>query len=263
MIQYKRGVKMIDIAKSKQELKKYISHYDIVNKRIKVKIGHIERTATIAKEIAQSMDISEEDVKLAELIGLLHDIGRFEQVKRYDTFIDKDSVNHGELGVQILFEEGLIQNFIEDRQYDEIIRKAILNHNRNKEEIETSNEKELLHIKIIRDADKTDILYMLHYEDKETAWGSANIEKEKMSDEIYREFMEDKRINYKERKSAVDVLVSHFAYVFDFTDKHALQIVKEKEYFKKLYQRIRFEDKETQERMNEIYKVVKEYLENE
>ena len=254
---------MIHIQKVKKELKKYISNYDIQNNRIRVKIGHIERTAKIAKEIAKNMKLSEEDIQLAELIGLLHDIGRFEQVKRYNTFFDKDSVNHGELGVQILFEKGFIRDFIEDKQYDEIIKKSILNHNRNKEKIETTNEKEQLHSKIIRDADKTDILYMLCFEDKETAWGSANIEKEKISDEIYREFKENKAINYEKRKTAVDTLVSHFAYVYDFEDEHSLQIVREKGYFDKIYHRFQFEDKETQERMNQIYEMVKEYIEKD
>lgn len=252
---------MIDIQKAKRQVKKYVSNYDIENNRIRVKIGHIERTASIAKEIAKNMKLPKEDIQLAELIGLLHDIGRFEQVKRYNTFSDKDSVNHGELGVQILFEKDFIRNFIEDQQYDEIIKKSILNHNRNKEKIETTNEKERLHSKIIRDADKTDILYMFTFEDKETAWGSANIEKEKMSDEIYQEFKKDKAIHYEKRKTAVDALVSHFAYVYDFEDKHSLQIVKEKGYFDKIYQRFKFEDKETQERMNQIYEMVREYME--
>ena len=169
-------------------------------------------------------------------------------------------MNHGELGVQILFEKGFIRNFIEDKQYDEIIKKSILNHNRNKEKMEIANEKEQLHSKIIRDADKTDILYMLTFEDKETAWGSANMEKEKISDEIYQEFKEDKAIHYEKRKTAVDALVGHFAYVYDFEDKHSLQIVREKGYFDKIYQRFKFEDKKTQERMSQIYDMVREYM---
>ena len=256
-------IHMIDIQKAKQEIKKYVSKYDIKNERIRVKIGHIERTASIAKQIAKSMKLEKEDIELAELIGLLHDIGRFEQVKQYNTFIDKDSINHGELGVHILFEEGFIPNFIEDRQYDETIRRAILNHNRNRKDVETTNNKELLHSKIIRDADKTDIIYMLTFEDKETAWGNANMEQQKMTDEIYREFIEEKSIDYHKRKTAVDILVSHFAYVFDFNDKHALQIIKEKGYYDKIYNRFHFEDKQTEERMEQIYQIVKEYLERQ
>ena len=60
-------------------------------------------------------------MELAELIGLLHDIGRFEQIKRYNTFIDKNSINHGQLGVKILFDDNQIRRFIKDSKYDDII----------------------------------------------------------------------------------------------------------------------------------------------
>lgn len=251
---------MIEIQKAKQALKKYVSNYDSRKDRIRVKIGHIERVAGMAKEIAKSLDLSEEDVNLAELIGLLHDIGRFEQVRRYDTFNDQKSVNHGELGVEILFMQGMIREFIEETQYDNIIRKSILNHNRNAKDMQISNERELLHSKIIRDADKVDIIYMLSFENKETAWGSSNIEKEKLTDEIYREFKEEKAICYNKRKTAVDVLVSHFAYVYDFNYNYARQVIKEKEYFKKIHQRFEFEDKETQQKIDEIYQLAEKYL---
>lgn len=252
---------MIDIQKAKQELKKYVSNYDIANDRIRVKIGHIERVAIIAKQIAQNKKLTEEEVNLAELIGLLHDIGRFEQVRTYNTFNDKSSINHGELGVEILFQQGKIRDFIKDEQYDEIIKKSILNHNRNKGDIEVENERELLHTRIIRDADKVDIIYMLSFENKETAWGSSCIEKEKMTEEIYQEFIENRDINYEKIKTSVDVLVSHFAYVFDFNNSYALQIIKEKEYFKKIYQRLKFKDKGTQEKIDKIYHIVEECLE--
>lgn len=251
---------MIEIQKAKQALKKYVSQYDSTNDRIRVKIGHIERVSQKAKQVAKGIDLSEEDVKLAELIGLLHDIGRFEQVRRYNTFNDQKSINHGELGVQILFEEGKIREFIEDPQYDKTIKTAILNHSRNKEDIKIDNEKESLHSKIIRDADKIDILYMLTFENKETAWGSSNIEKEKISSEIYQEFMEKEVVYYPKRKTAADVLVSHFAYVFDFNYNQGLRIIQQNESFKKIYQRFQFEDQETQEKFDQIYQKVEQYL---
>ena len=55
--------------------------------------------------------------------------------------------------------------------------------------------------------------------------------------------------------------MSHFAFIFDFKYKSALQIVKEKGYFEKLYNRFEFKDKETENRMKKIYKEVKKYLE--
>ena len=206
------------------------------------------------------MKLSEEDIKLAQLIGLLHDIGRFEQVRRYNTFVDKDSVNHGELGVKILFEDGLIRNFIEDNKYDELIKKSILNHNKNPKDIDVSNDRELLHTKIIRDSDKVDIVYFLTFEDKKAAWEKDDLSKDIITDEIYREFIEDKEINYAKRVTSADILVSHFAYIYDFNYEYSLEIISKNRYFEKIYKRFSFEDKKTQERMDNIYKIVEDYL---
>ena len=105
---------MIDIEKANKVLKEYIERYDDSNGRIKIKKIHIFNVAKNAKKIAQNLQLSEEDIKLAELIGLLHDIGRFEQVKRYHTFADRESVNHAALGIEILFNDGMIREFVED-----------------------------------------------------------------------------------------------------------------------------------------------------
>ena len=84
---------------------------------------------------------------------------------------------------------------------------------------------------------------------------------DKISDEIFREFKEDKRINYKERKTSADILVSHFAYVYDFNFSQTLKIIKERNYVDQLYKRFKFNDIQTMNRYNEIYKLAKEYLE--
>ena len=109
----------IDITKAKKAFKEYVKNYDPEDKKIMLKIKHIERVANLSKKMAEELNLSEEDTQLAELIGLLHDIGRFEQIRLYHTFVDRKSVNHGELGAKILFEDGLIRNFIETNEFDE------------------------------------------------------------------------------------------------------------------------------------------------
>lgn len=251
---------LIDIIKALKTFKDYVKDYDPEDEKVKLKIVHIEAVAQVAKKLATDLKLEQEDIELATLIGILHDIGRFEQIRQYHTFVDKDSINHGEFGVKILFEDGLIRKFIESDQYDAIIKKAILNHNRAKIE-EGLTEKELLHAKIIRDADKTDIFYRLIIGDKKAIWESSDLSNDIISDEIYREFKEEHYINYKERKSSADILVSHFAYVFDFNFKQTLQIIKENNYLEALYRRFTFNDKETMKRYNEIYEIAKHYIE--
>lgn len=250
----------IDILNAKKTFKEYVKNYDAEDEKVKLKISHIERVSQIAKKIAEGLNLSEEDIELAELIGLLHDIGRFEQIKQYHTFVDKDSINHGEYGVQILFEKGLIREFIKTDEFDEIIKLAILNHNRAKIE-KGLTKREYLHAQIIRDADKTDIFYVLTVEDKKAIWESSDLSNDVITDEIYREFMEDKVINYQNRQTSVDILVSHFAFVYDLNFEQTLKILKENNYLEKIYNRFTFENPETKEKMEKIYETAKKYVE--
>ena len=61
------------------------------------------------------------DIEIPEesiiLIGLLHDIARFEQYTKYKTFRDSISIDHGDLGVEILFEEKEIEKYDLDKKY--------------------------------------------------------------------------------------------------------------------------------------------------
>lgn len=250
---------MIDILKAKKAFKEYVKNYNPNDEQVALKIAHIERTAKVSKDTAEFLKLDIEDIELAELIGLLHDIGRFEQIRRYHTFVDKDSINHGAFGVHILFEEGLIRKFIDDDKYDNIIKKAILNHNTAC--IESGlNEKELLHAKIIRDSDKTDIYYTLTIESKSAIYGCSDMSKEKITDEIYREYMEDRVLDYKNIHTHLDTLVAHFAYVFDFYYIYGLKLIDKNNYLDKLLERFKFDDKETDERIKNIKEVAKRYL---
>lgn len=254
---------MIDMLMAKKAFAEYVKNYDMQNDKIKLKVEHIERVSQIAKKLATKLELNKEDVALAELIGLLHDIGRFEQIKRYNTFNDKKSVNHGEFGVHILFnqKDGIIRNFVKDTQYDEIIKKAILNHNKNGSDIpDDLTTRELLHIKIIGDSDKIDILYILTYEKKETAWEKADLSDDIITDEIYKDFMEKGRIDYGKKKSSVDTLVGHFAYIFDFNFPDSIQYIKEQNYMEKIYNRFEFHNPKTVEQYKKIYDKVVKYM---
>lgn len=148
----------MNIEKAKEEFLKYTNKFDINEEAIKRKIEHSLRVMEISKKLAKQIGLSEEDVNLATLIGLLHDIARFEQYTLFKTYNDLNSIDHGDFGVAILKEKNYIRKYIKEDQYDDIIFKAVKNHNKYKIEKELT-EKELLFIKIIRDADKLDIYY--------------------------------------------------------------------------------------------------------
>lgn len=246
--------------KAKQVFKEYIQSYDFENGLVKLKIAHMYRVTEISRKIAEDLKLEQEDIELAELIGLLHDIGRFEQIRKYGTFIDGISIDHAQQGLQVLFEEGWIRKFIEDDQYDTIIHHAIWNHN--KKEIEEGlSERELLHAKMIRDADKTDILYIITIDSTENTYGCANIEHEDITDEIMEDLKKNQPIDYRKRKTHADMVITHLAFVFDFNFTYGLKVVYEKDYLKQVAYDVHFTKEETKSKITQAYKITQKYME--
>ena len=223
----------MDFEKIEKVFKEYVNTFDWDNEKIKLKYYHTLEVASISYEIAMRMGLSNEDKSLAKLIGYLHDIGRFEQVQQTNSFKDK-TMDHADNGVEILFNEGLIRNFIDTKEYDEIIRKAIRNHNKF-QILDPVNEKEKLFANIIRDSDKIDIfrVRILNYEDK--------IE-QLPSKEVLECLEKEKSVELKDIKNKSDSILCVLAFIFDFNYKESLQVLKEKGYYEKLINNIKVND---------------------
>jgi len=229
---------MIDIEKAEKEFENFLQNYDRQNGKIASKIDHTYRTIKVSREIAKSLNLDSENIKLAEVIGLLHDLGRFEQLNIYDTFDDKKSIDHGDLAVKLLFQDNLIVKFIKERKYDNIIYKAIKNHNKYSIE-EGLNEEELLHAKIIRDADKTDIFEVMvrRIENEKELYKTFNreiIKKQFATPEVLEEFLKHKIIDITKIKNQIDKLILYVAFIYDYNFYKGLEIIKEKKYIQRM-----------------------------
>lgn len=84
---------------------KYTDAYDSKDPKIALKIEHTYHVAEVADQVAHSLGLSQEDCDLAWILGMLHDVGRFEQVRRYGTFVDSQSIAHALMSCQVLFPE--------------------------------------------------------------------------------------------------------------------------------------------------------------
>lgn len=251
----------LNLEKAQKEFIKYTEKYNLKDENIKRKQGHSLRVMEISKQIATNINLSEEQIQIATLIGLLHDIGRFKQYTEIGLGDNLEGFDHGDYGAKTLFEDGIIRNFIETSKYDEIIRKAIKNHNKFAIE-EGLTEEELLFAKIIRDADKIDILYEsidIYYKNNE-----EEVNKSVLSEKIYNEFT--KKATIKKGKNVrlkfIDDITCVIAFIYDINYTTSFKIINEKNYINNILDRYKFEDKETQEKVNKIKKLANEYIEN-
>ena len=115
------------LEKVKEAFDNYISTFDTSIKEIALKYNHSYAVCDLMGELAFRLDLDKEKIELAKVIGLLHDIGRFRQLTEYNSFEDSN-LDHAKVGVDYLFKEKHIRDFIEDDKYDEIIKTAIKAH---------------------------------------------------------------------------------------------------------------------------------------
>jgi putative nucleotidyltransferase with HDIG domain len=252
---------MLNLEEAEEEFNKYVADFDPNNGRIKLKIEHIKRVAKLSKYIAEKLQLNEEQINLAVLIGYFHDIGRFMQAKIYDTFSDKDSINHAELSYKVLFEDKLIEKFKVEEKYYNIVKKAILNHN--KIAIEDGlNDEELLFSKIIRDADKLDIFQIICEYDFESIFWYKDFSVEKINDKIIKDFLNGNCINYKDIKNNADQIVCFYDYIYDLNYKFSLEILKESKYLEEFTARViqNFKSEEIHFKVNKLLEVAIKYL---
>ena len=250
----------MNIENAKYEFIKYVNNYDKQNYHIARKIGHSIRVMEISKKIAEDLKLNKEQTDLATLIGLLHDIARFEQWKKYETFKDKISIDHGDLGVEILKTNNFIRKFIDIDKYDNIILKAIKNHN--KYEIEEGlNENELLFAKIVRDADKLDIMYEgveMFWKDNEEV---KQIEESKITPEIYNEFLQKKQENTSKSNTKADRILEFISLIYDIHFRYDFCVIKKEDYINKILDKFNFKDEETKKQMKNIRELANKYIE--
>lgn len=253
---------MIDLVKAENVFKNYVSQFHSLDNKIAVKIKHTYGVVEMAEYIATGLNLKDEDVQLAKLIALLHDIGRFEQAVKYDNFDDYNTaIDHADYGAKILFEDNMIREFIEFDKFDDIIRKAIINHD--KFEIEKGlSDRELLHAKIIRDADKTDNFIVKQYQDFESLYKTSKelLEKETITDEVWQEFLSGKTIISSHRKTNMDKWLSYIAWIYDYNFIPSLKYLLQENCIDKVIDRLDYKNLDTKEKMEIARKLTKEYI---
>jgi len=122
------------------------------------KIEHSKRVNKFLVEIAEKLGLNDEEIFLIDIASLFHDIGRFKQFYEYNTYIDKISCNHAMIGIEILEQQGGLNNIEEWKK--ELILEIINLHNY-KELPKNIPDKLYTYASIIRDADKIDWIYAM------------------------------------------------------------------------------------------------------
>lgn len=223
------------------------TYYDTVNDIFQKYLGHhydkplYDHTMRVANEaikIADSLLLSPQDKKLAYLIAVIHELGKFK---------DKNTID-------LLFEEQLIKKFTEEEQYSDIIRDVIYSYEQrifNEYYSDTSK----LQLKVLNDADKLDRLYM-----DSLAINIENINGSKVSADILNSFSNHQECNPNFVKTPLDIEIARISYVFSLNFKYSYYQVEQNQYIDKIIANLNLTDPTTIALFNQLKNIVTKYM---
>jgi len=196
-----------------------------------LKLEHTLRVAADARSIAAGMNWPEEEICLAEAIGLFHDVARFPQFQQYRSFDDHKTVDHGDLGVQTLESENLLAGVTEESRA--LILHAVQHHNK-KELPPGLTVHEERHLRLIRDADRLDIFFICwdsirtgHIHDYPEIIINMDFNGPP-TPAVLEQFERGEKIDYRGMKSMADRFVMQLSWMHDMSYASTGRLVRER-----------------------------------
>jgi hypothetical protein len=211
---------------------------NFANANLKLKEDHCRRTVGEMSYLAQSLGFNDKDIALAEAVGLLHDIGRFEQFAHFRTYNDGRSANHCLLGRKVLRDKHILAGL--DQLDMGIIETAIEYHGA-KELPPGMTGRRLLFTKLIRDADKIDIYEVMIPNYKKYAADPQNFPLEveypstgACSPDVIEAVLKGQSVDYRKLKTLEDAKLLQMGWVYDVNFRATLRRLKERRYMESL-----------------------------
>lgn len=238
----------VDRGRARAAFLAYVAPYDPANPRIALKVTHTLHVADLCDSIAREQGWPTADIDLAWLCGLLHDMGRFEQVRRWNTFRDAVSCSHAKLGVSVLFDKRehlgepipagdpgfgapRIRDFIDSPAEDAVIRTAVELHSdyRLPHDLDPRTR---AFTKLVRDADKIDILRTVDTDTPETILGcdADELLASSLSPAATQAFDTRRCMLRDDRSQPADFLVSFACFAFELAYPQSRGIMREQGY---------------------------------
>ena len=199
----------------------FLSGEEEFDRSIRLKIEHSFRVRSEAAALAASEDFPPSVARLTDVAAMLHDFGRFEQFRRFRTFHDAVSVDHGQLGTRLL----VAQRFLAGDTPAErgMVLAAVRWHNALALPPGLSGVAWQV-ASAIRDADKLDILpilfdYLEHPDNRAVVW---NLEDSpRLTPAVRERLLRRESPFYRDFHNAVDFIASKLGWVYDLNYDHS------------------------------------------
>jgi len=211
---------------------------NFVNSHLKLKQEHTLRVCQEMQFLANELGLAENQKRIAEVTALFHDIGRFKQFIKYRMYNDVKTVNHSLLGLEVLKEEKVLEDV--DKEERELIEKAIEYHGLKELPVDLNGECLLLS-KLIRDADKLDVFYVVteyykHYKNKQKkVFLELGVPDEpEYSHDLVEAILHGRQIDYNHVRTLNDMKLLQLGWIYDVNFPPTLKRIKQRKFLEML-----------------------------
>jgi len=205
------------------------------DKNILLKKTHSLFVRQECRKLAEAEKLCPRLAVLIEIAGLFHDIGRFEQIRKFNTFVDCKSINHGERGYEVLKKNNMLSELPEkDRN---IILASTKNHNTRRLP-EGLDEETLLVVKAVRDADKLDIMRVMLDEYAKGKLDETVIlhleQSDNISPNVLAHLEKGENPNIADFRTLTDFKLAQLAWIYDLNYRHTMKEFKKRKFYERV-----------------------------
>ena len=243
----------------KKYLKPFISaqYKDDIN--VLRNIIHTEKVVENILILADSLELSENEKFTAEVVALFHDIGRFWILLQEES--ERIKYDHAEVSIEYLNKNHTFNSL--DESVRSILIEVIRNHHL-PEIQKKDNGSALFFLKLLRDADKLDILrsttdYLFNRKKRSNMAQELGLsEKLVVTDSFCQVIIEGGIPNKNDLVTFSDFLLYQMSWVFDLNFRKSYQMLNQKQYIRHIYDTLPKTDS-----VFEIYRMIKIHIENQ
>lgn len=250
------------ILKLKEEYNEFIIPFKsepyLSNGMVQNTIGHIEKVVSNILILADSLDLSENEKCIAEIVARFHTIGRLWLLLPENSEKSMDDRN---LAGQAYLKNS--SNFqLLDESFQTLILQVFEGHI-HPEAAKKENEVVVFYTKLLGDADKLDSWramsdYLSHRGNAPILVDEMNLSKKPTVTPLFYKSIIDKEIpNKKEIVTVNDFILYQMSWIFDLHFKKSYQIVNKQQYMRHLYDSLPKNDS-----VIEIYRMIRIHIEN-
>ena len=233
----------------------YIKKFDMIKGNVKAMYFHSIKMMELCKDIASNLGVfTEEEIKVCGLIGLFHDISRFNNKNKRCMILDDDTDYTRDTINQLFVSDKLIRNITKDTKYDNIIKIAIYCHNKNG--LPKGFDKKTLHFcMVLQDAHVIENFRMI------INYPYMDMYIDNLPNSlVYNYFRNYKVINSKVSDNDADKILEVMSYIFGIHYPYSYYLLKEEDCVNKLFRALHINEKNIRKFFLQVVKVLNVYI---